>query len=84
MPEKISLHKLFAKLVYYRILCSFLSGQVVNYSQRSLIMLLSKLTLGAAKPLTHPEEVLSMGPRSATDSGPPCIRLIPYPKRATD
>jgi hypothetical protein len=84
MPTKIGLHKLFAKLAYCRILCSFLSDHVVNCSQRSLIMLLSKLTSGAAKPLTHPEEVLSMGPRSATDSGPSCIRLVPYLKRATD
>jgi hypothetical protein len=46
-------------------------------------MLLSKLTLGAAKPLTRPEEVLPMGPRSATDGGPPYLSLVPYPERAT-
>jgi hypothetical protein len=35
---------------------------VVNCSQRSLTILLSKLTLGAAKPLTRPEEVYHRGP----------------------
>jgi hypothetical protein len=46
-------------------------------------MLLSKLTPGAAKPLIHHEEVLLMGPCSATDGGPPCLSLVPYPERAT-
>jgi hypothetical protein len=64
-------------------LCSFLSGQVVNCSQRSLTMLLSKLTKGAAKHLTRPEQVLPMGSRSATGDGPPCLSLVPYPKHAT-
>jgi hypothetical protein len=75
--------KLFTKLGYCRILCSFLSGQVVNCPQRSLNMLLSKLTLGATKPLTRPEKVLPMWPRSAIDGGPPCLSLVSYPKRAT-
>jgi hypothetical protein len=75
--------KLFTKLTCCRTLCSFLAGQVVNCSQRSLTMLLSKLPSGAAKPLTRPEEVLPMGPRSATDGGPPCLSLVPYPERAT-
>jgi hypothetical protein len=65
------------------ILCPFLSGEVVNCSQYFLTMLLSKLTLGRAKPLTHPEKVLPMGPRSATDGGPPCLSLDLYPERAT-
>jgi hypothetical protein len=43
MSEMIDLHKLFAKLGCCRILCSFLSDQVVNYSQCSLTMLSSKL-----------------------------------------
>jgi hypothetical protein len=43
-------------------------------------MLLSKLT---PKPLTRPEEVLLTGPRSATNGEPPCLSLVPYPKRAT-
>jgi hypothetical protein len=77
------MYKLFTKLGCCRILCSFLSGQVINYSQHSSTMLLSKLTLGAAKPLTRPEEVLPMGPRSATDGGPPYLSLVPYPERAT-
>jgi hypothetical protein len=46
-------------------------------------MLLSKLTPGTAKPLTRPEEVLPMGPRSATDGEPPCLSLLPYHERAT-
>jgi hypothetical protein len=75
--------KLFAKLGCCRTLCSFLSGQVVNYSQLSLTMLLNKLTSSAVKPLTRPEEVLPMGPHSATDGGPPCLSLVPYPGRAT-
>jgi hypothetical protein len=54
---------------------------VVNCSQRSLIILLSKLTLGAAKSQVPPEEVL-MGPRSATDGGPSCLSLVLYPERA--
>jgi hypothetical protein len=41
MRKRIGLHKLFAKLCYYRTLFSFLSGRVVNCSQRSYIMLLS-------------------------------------------
>jgi hypothetical protein len=40
----INLRKLFAKLGCCRTLCSFLRGQVVNYSQHLLTMLLSKLT----------------------------------------
>jgi hypothetical protein len=75
--------KLFAKLSCCRTLCSFLSGQMVNCSQCSLTMLLSKLTPGAAKPLTCPEKVLPMWLRSATDGGPPCLSLVPYPKHAT-
>jgi hypothetical protein len=46
-------------------------------------MLLSKLTTGAAKPLTRPEEVLPMGPHSAIDGGLPYLSLVPYPERAT-
>jgi hypothetical protein len=45
-------------------------------------MLLSKLTPGAAKPLMHPKEALPMGPRSATDGGPPCLSLVLYLERA--
>jgi hypothetical protein len=41
-------------------------------------MLLSKLTPGAVKPLTHAEEVLPTGPRSATNGGPPCLGLVLY------
>jgi hypothetical protein len=74
--------KLFAKLGYCRILCSLLSGQVVNCSQCSLTMLLSKLTPDSAKPLTRPEKVLPLGPCSAIDGGPPYISLVPYPERA--
>jgi hypothetical protein len=75
--------KLFAKLGCCRTLCSFLTDQVVNYSQRSLTMLLSKLTPRVAKPLMRPEEVLPMGSRSATDGGPPYLSLVSYPERAT-
>jgi hypothetical protein len=39
-------------------------------------MLLSKLTLGTAKPLTRPEKVLPTGPRSATDGESPCLSLV--------
>jgi hypothetical protein len=46
-------------------------------------MLLSKLTPSAAKPPTRPEEVIPMGPRLATDGGPPYRSLVPYPERAT-
>jgi hypothetical protein len=46
-------------------------------------MLLSKLTLDAAKPLMCYEEVLPMGPRLATDSELPCLSLILYPEDAT-
>jgi hypothetical protein len=46
-------------------------------------MLLSKLTPGAAKPPMRPEEVLPMGPRSTTDSGPHYLSLVLYPERAT-
>jgi hypothetical protein len=46
-------------------------------------MLLSKLTTCAAKPLTRPEEVLSTGPRSATDGGSPYLSLVLYPERAS-
>jgi hypothetical protein len=46
-------------------------------------MLLSKLTLDAAKPLPHPEEVLSMGPCSAIDGGSPYLSLVLYPERAS-
>jgi hypothetical protein len=35
---------------------------VVNYLQRSLTMLLRKLTPGAAKPLTRPEDVPPTSP----------------------
>jgi hypothetical protein len=56
------MRKLFANLCCCRTLCSFLSGQVINYLQRSYIILLSKLTLGTAKSQTRPEEVLLMGP----------------------
>jgi hypothetical protein len=45
--------------------------------------LLSKLIPGAAKPLTRPKKVFPMGPRSATDSGLPCLNLVSYPERAT-
>jgi hypothetical protein len=48
-----------------------------------LTMLLSKLIPGVAKPLTRPEKVLPMEPRSATDGGPPCLSLVLYPERAT-
>jgi hypothetical protein len=44
-------------------------------------MLLSKLTTGAAKPLTRPEEFLPKGPRSATDDGSPCLSLVLNPER---
>jgi hypothetical protein len=83
MSEKIGLCKHFTKLGYCRILCSFLSGQVVNCSQRSLTMLLSKLTSSVVKPLTHPEEVLPMGFRLAIDGGTPCLSLVLYPQHAT-
>jgi hypothetical protein len=46
-------------------------------------MLLSKLTPSAAKPPTRPEEVLPMGPRLATDGGPPFLSLVSYPERTT-
>jgi hypothetical protein len=46
-------------------------------------MLLSKLTPGAAKPLTRPEEVYLRGPRLATDGGLPCLSLVMYPERAS-
>jgi hypothetical protein len=46
-------------------------------------MLLSKLTLGAAKPPARHVEVLPVEPHSATDGGPPCLSLVPYPERAT-
>jgi hypothetical protein len=81
--ERISLCKLLAKLDCCRILCSFLRGQVVNCSHHSLTMLLSKLTLGAAKPLTRPEEVFPMWSRSATDDGPSCPSLVLYTERTT-
>jgi hypothetical protein len=61
MPERIGLRKLFAKLGCCRILCSYLRDKVVNCSQCSLTMLLSRLTSGVAKPLTCSEEVLPMG-----------------------
>jgi hypothetical protein len=35
MPKRIGLCKLFTKLCCYRTLYSFLSGEVVNYLQRS-------------------------------------------------
>jgi hypothetical protein len=76
ISKMIGLCKLFAKLGYCRTLWSFLRGQVINCSQRSYIILLSKLTPGAAKPPTCPEGVLPMGPRSA-NGGPPCISLVP-------
>jgi hypothetical protein len=46
-------------------------------------MLLSRLTPGTAKPLMRPEEVLPMGPHSATGGGPPCLNLVPYLERTT-
>jgi hypothetical protein len=46
-------------------------------------MLLSKITLGAAKLLTHPEEVSLQGPRLSTDGGSPCLSLVLYPERAS-
>jgi hypothetical protein len=46
-------------------------------------MLLSKLTPGAAKPLTRPKEVLPTGPRSAIDGGSPYLSLVLYPERAS-
>jgi hypothetical protein len=46
-------------------------------------MLLSKLTLGVAKPLTRLEKVLPKGPRSATDGGSSCLSLVLYPERAS-
>jgi hypothetical protein len=45
-------------------------------------MLLSKLTQVTAKPLTHHEEVLPTGLRSATDGGSSCLNLILYPEYA--
>jgi hypothetical protein len=41
IPEMIGLRKLFVKLGYCRTLCSLLRGQVVNYSQCFLTILLS-------------------------------------------
>jgi hypothetical protein len=64
-------------------LCSFLSGQMVNYLQCFLTMLLSKLTSGAVKPLMRPEKVLPMRSYSATNGRPPCLSLISYIERAT-
>jgi hypothetical protein len=58
MPKKLVCAKMFAKLGYCRTLCSLFRDQVVNCSQRSLIMLLIKLTPGAS---THHEDVLRMG-----------------------
>jgi hypothetical protein len=46
-------------------------------------MLLSKLTPGAPKPLTRPEEVSLWGPRSATDGGSPCLSMVLSPERAS-
>jgi hypothetical protein len=46
-------------------------------------MLQSKFAPDTAKTLMRPEEVFPMGPRSATDGGPPCLSLVPYPERAT-
>jgi hypothetical protein len=46
-------------------------------------MLLSKLTPGAAKPLTRLEDVLLKRPRSATDGGSSCLSLVLYPERAS-
>jgi hypothetical protein len=62
IPERVGLRKLFAKLDCCKTLCSFLRGYVVNCSQRSLTILLSKLTPRAAKPLTRPKEVHHRGP----------------------
>jgi hypothetical protein len=42
--------------------------------------MLSKLTPGAAEPPTRLEGVLPMGPRSATNDGPPYLSLVPYPE----
>jgi hypothetical protein len=75
--------KCLLKLSCCRTLCSFLRGQVVICSQHSYIMWLSKLAPGTAKPPKRLEEVLPMGPRLATDGGPPCLSLVPYPERAT-
>jgi hypothetical protein len=46
-------------------------------------MLPRRLTLGMINPLTRPEEVLPLGPRLATDGGPPCLSLVSYLERAT-
>jgi hypothetical protein len=46
-------------------------------------MLLSKLTPGAAKHLTRPEEVSLRGRHSATDGGSPYLSLVLYPERAS-
>jgi hypothetical protein len=62
IPEMIVLCKLFTKLCCCSTLCSFLRCQVVNCSQCSYIMLLSKLTLGTAKPWMRPEEALCNTP----------------------
>jgi hypothetical protein len=46
-------------------------------------MLLSKLIPNTAKPPTRPEEVLPMGAHSATDGGPPYLRVSLYSECAT-
>jgi hypothetical protein len=56
---------------------------MVNYSYRSYTMLLSKLTLGAVKSLTRPEEVLPTGACSTTDGGSSCLSLVLYHERAS-
>jgi hypothetical protein len=83
MLERIGLRKLFTKLSYCRTLCSFFRVQMVNCSQCSYIMLLSKLTPSAAKPPTRLEGVLPMGPRSATNGRAHCLRLVLYPEHVT-
>jgi hypothetical protein len=42
----------------------------------------AKLTPVTTKPLMRREGALPMGPRSATDSGLPCLSLVPYPECA--
>jgi hypothetical protein len=83
MSERIGLRKLFTKLSYCRTLRSFFRVQMVNCSQRSYIMLLSKLTPSTTKPPTRLEGVLPMGPHLATDGRAHCLHLVLYPERVT-
>jgi hypothetical protein len=46
-------------------------------------MLLSKLTLGTAMPLTRLVEALPMWPGLAAASGLPYLSLVPYPNHST-